>query len=303
MRYSGSHMAEDLAILSQAVADIDGREIAPGGAMVGKSLLAAVANKGGGASQQSAADAGLLEDASKVYLDTDLAPLFEGDMRKRLLAVIAKIVLPEPVARELNAMRQTQPILYNHSVATMMITTRLAMEIVVKAEDLARIGRATLLKDIGMTRVAQPLKQNRDYLNRQEFHQIRKHPVLGLLINTYYLGEGIEGMVALRHHMRNGAGYPQWAGLKPSRLIDIVEAVDIFYALISPRSFRPQPFDVRGALDEMTTMTNKGELNTEAVRLLVSCFRADRPDLSQINLSNERLGFVPESNFYGTGPQ
>jgi hypothetical protein len=53
----------------------------------------------------------------------------------------------------------------------------------------------------------------------------------------------------------------------------------------------------------MTAMIHKGELSEEAVKLMVACLRADRPQLRQVDLSAERLGFAPGDNFYGTGPQ
>lgn len=297
-------MPEDLNILTDAVLDIDGHEIAAAGVAIGKATLSSVAEKGfGTGARQSLADAGVLADFEAAFSDPDLENFFDNALQEKVLAVLARLTFPEPVFRELEAMRQKSPILYAHSVATTVLTVRVVMEIVIKTEDLVRIAAGVLLKDIGMTRVPRPVTKNKDFLSKQQFHHIRKHPVIGLLINTYYLGEGIEGMVALRHHMRNGAGYPKWGGLKPSKLIDLIEVVDIYYALISPRPFRPVPFDSRGAIDELTQMAKKAEISEDALRIFVMCLRSGHPNPESIDLSSERLGFVPESNFYGTGPE
>ena len=294
-------MAEELNILTDAVSDIDDRTIAPAGAAVGRAMLKTVGERGLGTSpRMTVSEAGILPDFEAAVNDPGLALFFDNDLCERTVTTAARIAFSEPLFRELEALRRRDPLLYAHSVATAALTIRVTMEIVMKADDLARIGGATLVKDLGMTRIPRP-QTGKQYLSKQQFHQIRKHPVIGLVLLTHYLGEGIEGMVALRHHMRNGSGYPRWGGLKPSKLIDLIEAVDVFYALISPRSFRPEPFDARGAIDELTQMAEQGQISRDSVRLLVMCLRQDRPDLGQVDLSSERQGFVPRENFYGTG--
>ena len=297
-------MSDDLNILTDAVVDIDGKEIAPAGAAVGKALLSAVAERGYGAgARQSVADAGLLADFAAAFDDPDLEQFFDPSLRERILSVIERLHLPEPVFRELDSMRLKSPILYAHSVATTVLAVRVVMEIVMKVDDLIKIAGGVLLKDIGMSRLTRQVGKNTDYLSKQEFHRIRKHPVVGLLLTTYYLGESIEGMIALRHHMRNGAGYPKWGGLKPSRLIDLIEVVDVFYAMISPRPFRPVPFNARGAVDELTQMTRDNQISEGAIKIFVMCMRQGALSSDAVDLTGERLGFVPESNFYGTGPE
>lgn len=292
-------MSEDLTILTHPVHDIDGREIAPAGAVVGRSLLSAVAAGGAGGGEIELGDTDVPEDLALFAGEAELMPLFGSEITQRIQGLAGRIRMPDPVWRELQAMREQLPVFYHHSLATTAIVMRLTLEVTVKTDELVRIGRATLLKDLGMTRIPRELTRNRDYLSRQEFFQISKHPILGLLLNTWYFGEGLEGMVALRHHMRNGAGYPRWGQLRPSRLMDIIEAVDVFYALISPRPFRPEPYDVRGALDELTGMVERGEIGADALKLLISGFREDKPNLREVEPSGERQGFVPESNFYG----
>lgn len=296
-------MSEDLVFLSRDIHDVDGHRIAPAGAMVGKSLLDAIA--GGGASETWVAlsDTDIPAELDNVFQEEDLPPFFGNEFEKRLSRLVSRIECPDPARRELDLLRNDLPILFHHSLATTCISLRLCLEVTAKAEDLIKIGRANLFKDIGMTRIPREITRNRDYLTRREYTEIARHPALGLLLNTYYFGEGLEGMVALRHHMRNGAGYPTWAGLKPSKLVDIIETVDIFYALISPRPFRPDPYDVRGAFDQMTQMVQSGELSEEALKLLVSCYRSDKPLMQQVSLSDEQLGFIPETNFYGMGPR
>jgi len=295
---------QDLATLTEEIRSIDQQTVAPSGVTIGKSLLASIADKGGsGQSTTRLADTEIAGDLGWVFEEEDLAPFWEGELLQRVRRLCGEIELTDPLMRELLMLRANNPVQYHHSLATTAITLRVVMEILVKAKDLARVGRANLLKDIGITRLPANLWRNRDHLTRQEFHQICKHPIVGLVLCTYYLGEGIEGMVALRHHMRNGNGYPKWRNLKPSRLIDIIECIDVFYALISPRPFRPEPFDVRGALDEITQLTERDHLAEHALKLLIAVYRSDKPEIRKVALSDERKGFVPEDNFYGLESQ
>jgi HD-GYP domain-containing protein (c-di-GMP phosphodiesterase class II) len=295
-------VSEDLTTLTLPISDIDGNQVAPAGVTVGRDFLAAIAGKG----RPNGAEASLDEteipaDLAAFAGEPELAGLFDSEIAGRVRGLCAKVAVPEPVLRELIAMRDNMPLYYHHALATTAITLRLCLEMTVKSEELVKIARGVLLKDIGMTRIPTTLVRNRDFLTRQEFHQISKHPIIGLVLNTWYFGEGLEGMIALRHHIRSGRGYPRWPGLKPSRLIDIIEVVDVFYALLSPRPFRPEPYDVRGALDELTTMAERGEIGADALRLLVAGFRSEKPAAHEVSLSGERHGFVPQANFYGLG--
>lgn len=295
-------MSEDLTTLTSPIVDIDDREVAPTGVTVGRGFLAAIAGKGRGPGSEAAlAETDIPADLTTFAAEPEIEGLFDGELAMRIRGLAQRITMPEAVLREIEAMRATMPIFYHHSLATTAITLRVCLEVTVKVDELVRIGRAVLLKDLGMTRIPAALTRNRDFLTKQEFYQISKHPILGLVLNTWYFGEGLEGMIALRHHMRNGHGYPRWPGLRPSKLVDIIEAVDVFYALISPRPFRPEPFDVRGAIDELTQMVSRGEIGEEAIRLLVAGFRTDKPMAAQVRLATDRQGFVPQSNFYGRG--
>jgi HD-GYP domain-containing protein (c-di-GMP phosphodiesterase class II) len=293
--------AEDVFFLKNPILEQGGGEITPGGVMVGPELLKAIAGKGKKGMDLPLINSPIAGDFEPVFSEEDLKPFFDLTMRSRVLGVLEKLFLPEALLNELIYLRSELPFLYHHSLATTILFLRLLLEIVFKVEDLVRAGRAVLLKDIGMSRIPPDLHRNRDHLTLGEFVEIQRHTLIGLVIHTYYLGESLEGMVALRHHMRNGYGYPPWKGLKPSRLMDLVEVVDIFYALISPRPFRPIPYDVRGAVDELTEMAKRGEVGEESLKLLVACLRHDRPEAFQLTLSEKRLGFVPKENFYGVG--
>lgn len=293
--------SEDLFFLKTPILDLNGAEIAPQGVMIGPGLLKTIAGKGEKGMDIPLLKSPLAQDFEPIFSEEDIKGFFDLTLKNRVLAILERVSLPDALLKEMIHLRSEFPFLYHHTLATTVIFLRLLLEIVFKMDDLARAARGVLLKDIGMSRIDPKLHRNRDHLTMAEFIEIQRHTLIGLVLHTYYLGEALEGMVALRHHMRNGYGYPPWKGLKPSRLMDLVEIVDIFYALISPRPFRPVPYDVRGAIDELTEMAKRGEVAEEALKLLVACLRHDRPEAYQLTLSEKRLGFVPQDNFYGLG--
>jgi len=295
-------MTESLFFLLKPLSDLHGNTIVPQGVMISKELLKEVAKKGGGDLEVHLGSTPIFSDFEPILEEEEIAPLIGKDLRDRILPILERVPLPEAVVEEIWNMRLHLPLLYHHSLATTVLFLRTLMEVVFKTQDLIQSVRANLLKDLGMTRIPEELHRNQDHLSMKEYIEIQRHTLLGLLLNTYYFGEGLEGMIALRHHMRNGHGYPPWRGLKPNFLVHLVEVVDIFYALISPRPFRKVPYDVRGALDELTDMAKRGEVGTEALKLFVSLFRKDRPEPGKVVFSEKKLGFIPRENFYGIGP-
>jgi response regulator RpfG family c-di-GMP phosphodiesterase len=201
--------------------------------------------------------------------------------------------MPEPVFRELEGMRDISVGLYHHTLATTFLATRLVLEYIFFADDIIKVASAALTRDIGMTRLPAALLKNTDHLSKQEFFRIKRHPVVSLVLLTYYIGDGLNSLVGFRHHDgRNRAG-------SPSKLIDLITMVDIFNALVSPRTFRTRCYDVRGALDLLSDMVKQGEMNEDLVKLLVATYRKGNQKAREIVLSQEKLGFAPSENYYG----
>ena len=81
--------------------------------------------------------------------------------------------------------------------------------------------------------------------------------------------------------------------------MEIVAVCDVYDALVSPRPYRRTAYDSRSALEELTTMAKDGRIGLEAVRLLVSLNRKDRPPPEHCTVSLERRGRPPDDNLYG----
>lgn len=79
---------------------------------------------------------------------------------------------------------------------------------------------------------------------------------------------------------------------------EIVAVCDIYDALISHRPYRPVPYDNRTALEVLTELASKNEINIDAVKALVALNRKDKPHYSTCTLSTEKRGTPPLLNNY-----
>ena len=82
-------------------------------------------------------------------------------------------------------------------------------------------------------------------------------------------------------------------------MVEIVIVADVYDALIMPRSYRPQSYDNRTALEEITTMAEKGKIGWEVLKALIALNRKNKPDFRDISVSSEKRGTPPVNNVYG----
>ena len=239
-------------------------------------------------------ETGLFADILSVTREKNYSMLLkEEEVREKVLTAISGISYPEPIFREFEYMKEKSVFTYHHSLATTVITTRIALEFVFFKKTISKIVSANLTKDVGMSRLNKNVLQNTDFLSKDEYELIKEHTLWGLILLIYYMGESLNALIAYRHHDK---GIHEDEKFK---YLDLIIAVDIFNALISPRPFRKKPFNVRGALDLMTEMGEKKEINLEMVKRLVTAYREDYQSPGEITLSREKLGFIPDDNFYG----
>lgn len=128
------------------------------------------------------------------------------------------------------------------------------------------------------------------------------HPLAGQVLLAYYLGDHTHPAVVVardHHERRDGSGYPRGiTDLAP--VVELVAACDVYDALLSPRPYRPKPFDNRTALEELTTLAEQGKLGWEYVAALVARNRKGQPAATEVIVSRDRRGVPPVGNCYGT---
>ena len=95
------------------------------------------------------------------------------------------------------------------------------------------------------------------------------------------------------------SGYPRMQGTPPLRGLDVVAVASAFAALVAPRSFRLQPYNPRGAIDQLTDEAEAGHFDRRAVRILIQCLRNLPGGFQELKLPTRHTGFRPPVNHHG----
>ncbi|MGZ6142222.1 MAG: HD-GYP domain-containing protein [Myxococcales bacterium] len=224
-----------------------------------------------------------------------------GSEETRALAAdaLAEVRFPQAVWDELEALRREDGPRYQHAIWTAVVAARLFRHALGSAPGVARLVGAALFHDIGMRHVAVRLRFKRDHLTRAEALALEDHPLIGALLLASVLGDAPAVHFALLHHTRAGFGYPRVQGTPPLRGLDLVAVSSAFAALVAPRSFRLQPYNPRGAIDQLTDETIAGHFDRRAVQLLIQVLRNGREHYEVMKLPSKPTGFRPPVNHHG----
>ena len=221
------------------------------------------------------------------------------DARAQIADALCEVRFPEPVWQEIEAMRDEDPVRFQHGVWTAVVSARLFRAALGDAPGLSRLVGGALAHDVGMRHTAQRLRFKRDHLTPNEALALEDHPLVGALLLASALGDAPAVHFALLHHTRAGFGYPRVAGKPPLRGLDLVSVASAFAALIAPRSFRQQPFNARGAADQLCDEARAGYFDARAVRLLIHCLRGAKGPMKELKLPRTATGFRPARNNHG----
>jgi diguanylate cyclase (GGDEF)-like protein len=110
-----------------------------------------------------------------------------------------------------------------------------------------------LLRDVGKLAIDDKILEKRDFLTREEYEVVRRHPVVSAQIVQPL--KGLEGIVTLvrHHHERwDGKGYPD--GLEGEEIpygARVVGLIDAFYAMVRRRPYGQRAHGLRYACDEI----------------------------------------------------
>jgi len=233
----------------------------------------------------------------------DAAPLQHlagpPDARAQIADALCEVRFPEEVWEELDALREEDAVRFQHAVWTAVVAARLFRAALGEAPGLSRLVGGALVHDIGMRHAAQRLRFKRDHLTANEALMLEDHPIVGALVLASALGDAPAVHFALLHHTRAGFGYPRLAGKPPLRGLDLVAVASAFAALVAPRPFRQQPFNARGAADQLCDEATAGYVDRRAVRLLIHCMRGAKGPMTDLKLPRTATGFRPTRNHHG----
>jgi len=227
--------------------------------------------------------------------------IFKEVERTGALSMMKKINFISPILEFLNYFKKCDFYTYRHNLLVFALSTILARDLLEKSEELIIEAMAGTIHDFGKICVPLQILKKSNPLTRTDRNILEHHTSAGFVLLSYYLQDyrSFASQVAKEHHeRRDGSGYPLGISLRDTR-VEIIAICDIYDALLSPRPYRPTPYDNRTALEEITEMAQEGKLNWEMVQALVSHNRKDKPHFRECRISKEKRGTPPVDNLYG----
>jgi putative nucleotidyltransferase with HDIG domain len=158
---------------------------------------------------------------------------------------------------------------FQHCLLVTGVAVGFALELGFAGPDVARLGIAATLHDIGKAHVPLTILDKPGRLDAREEEWMRRHPVIGYELLKDVPGISSDSLDGVRHHHEylDGSGYPD--ALKAPAIPDLVRLLtisDIFAALIESRPYRP-PMSRQAAYKILCSMDGKLETS------LVNAFR------------------------------
>ncbi len=223
------------------------------------------------------------------------------EKRSEILSILGRVPLIPPILESFDYFKHHDPYTYRHTLIVFALSSSLSMELLPgsNASKIKMLAGPT--HDFGKICVPVNILRNSSLLTRTQMGILEHHAAAGYVLLSYHYRDihNSFAKVARDHHERkNGAGYPRGIKLK-DLIVEIVAASDVYDALISPRPYRPIPYDNRTALEEITIMAERNQLSWKVVRALIACNRKSKPLYKTCKISREKRGEPPPQNKYG----
>lgn len=218
-----------------------------------------------------------------------------------VLKNMERVILPLPLLDALYHFCRMDFYTYRHILMVSALSTLLAEQLISDQQEMAKELIAGSTHDIGKLCVPFDILKKESPLTAAEREALKHHTLAGYVLLSYYFQDSrnFAARVARDHHERkDGSGYPRGIRLHDP-MIDIISVSDIYDALIAQRPYRPESFENRTALEEITWQANSGKISTKVVHALIAVNRIKKPHYSECKISDERRGRVPTKNVYG----
>lgn len=221
----------------------------------------------------------------------------------KVLDVMERITLPLPILEALNTFRSMDFHTYRHMLVISALSTLILQEIdpeytTLNTDELSHFGPT---HDIGKITVPVDILLKKTPLTHSEHELLKNHAQVGYILLCYYLkdAESFAGLIARDHHERaNGSGYPTGM-LQRNLIVEVTAVCDMYDALVAQRPYRPESYDNRTALEELTLLAQRGDIGWKALEVLVAFNRHGKPDPLEVKVSLEKRGNPPRNNMYG----
>ncbi len=291
-------------ILNYPVYTLDGQQLLSAGAQLDEATLQKVAAAGRDRYQfRTFLDHGSIRhDLLKYMTNRPYSVLFgDSETQRELWTMMEEVSIIAPCLDAIDYFQQQDFYTYRHILMVFAMTTLLTRDLIPDCRDWIRESFASPTHDIGKTCVPLEVLRKTTPLTRRERLRLKHHPLAGYVLLCHYLGDHnhFAARVARDHHERkNGSGYPRGI-LDTDPMVEIITVCDIYDALVSPRPYRPQSYDNRSAIEEITRLAECGEIGWYVVKALVAHNRQVAYDPNEIWVTDEKRGTPPAVNAYG----
>jgi len=200
------------------------------------------------------------------------------------------------VSKSLHDIQDFDNLTYFHSIDTCIMSSFLGIASGIDKEELVELGLASMLHDIGKTKVPRNIVCKAGPLTNDEYTEMQKHAIYGVevLSKGNYVSKNVIEAVGQHHERYDGRGYPY--GLKGEQIskhAKLIGICDVFDAVSSDRSYRAKispgeayKIIIQGSGSFFDGRVVENFRKTFAVYPLGSC----------VKLSNEIEGYVIKQN-------
>lgn len=155
-----------------------------------------------------------VRDAVRALIDQE--PFYarmaaDGGRRETLLAELALMPLPEPVAFQLTVMRETRPLAWMHALRAAVTASWLGGALQGNRFDMRHLALAGLVHDLGLLHLDPVLDRPREQLTTEQRRQLYSHPLLTVarLERHHEFPRAVLSAVLEHHESLDGSGYPR----------------------------------------------------------------------------------------------
>lgn len=141
----------------------------------------------------------------------------------------------------LNELSVMKDYTYHHSIAVGILAASICKKMGYPNGQALQLGLAGVLADCGMAKVERAIIDKSAFLTKDEFKEIKKHPVYSyqLIKDTPLLRPEMKQAILQHHERLDGSGYPRGDGMNEISLYSQILAVaDVFHAMTSERVYR-----------------------------------------------------------------
>jgi putative two-component system response regulator len=175
---------------------------------------------------------------------------------------------------------------HRHSQKVTRYAVEIARELGLSQEEVEQVKQSGLIHDIGKVGISDAILNKPGHLSEDEFHEIRKHPALGIKVLKHLRLLQPEMAIIAHHHERwDGKGYPD--GLKGSKIpraSRILAVADAFDAMLSNRPYRTSQ-TLEYARSELEHCSGT-QFDPEVVEAFLSVLRK-KPDIIEVDPPKE----------------